>query len=256
MSMHKERPHKDAMLTMPSADDASRTSTGSLAALPEGELSLPTPSLKPPLAPRSSSASRRLRSFQSPRPTAPASPSGGAVASASVSASPPDTLSKEPSASQEVAPLATTPGRGRERPSDSSRPSGASSTQPAPEGSGAPPDAPERSARASTSLPKASGLSLPTEDSGVLQKFVRGARQIRTMATVALADSMIPHDADGLLERAHDNRIEAILVREPYLFTAAAASGVCDAQIRIWVQGRDQEVKECAPCPPQLGRKA
>jgi hypothetical protein len=79
----------------------------------------------------------------------------------------------------------------------------------------------------------------------VLLKVLRGAKQKWTLATSGV-DPLAMHEMEMPTGRAHETRLEAILAREPYLFTAAAASGVCDAEIKVWVQGRDQDMKKCA----------
>jgi hypothetical protein len=98
----------------------------------------------------------------------------------------------------------------------------------------------------------------PHEDSGVLGKILSGARTIKTVLPLGDGFSAPGGGGDDGLLRAHETRIECILAREPYIFTAASLSAACDAQIRVWVQGRD--TKACAaaplPCLPALWTRA
>jgi hypothetical protein len=90
----------------------------------------------------------------------------------------------------------------------------------------------------------ASGPSAPrsaffrTEDSRMLGKILHGVHTIKTMAAVAL-EPLGGYERECTTGRAHDTKIECILARDAHIFTATAASHACDAQIRMWVQGRD-----------------
>jgi hypothetical protein len=252
-------PRRDHLLRMPSAGMShSMFSEGSTGL--EEAASLPQPSPKPPLPPRMRMISRNMPHSRKSLSMGPASPGSGTAAPVVVLGSmltPPEALSKETSISQEVAATGNTLSKSARLQSEPApRPSNSSQQKSEVSGHG---DSSGKGRRRSDGAGLGDGAekaplggkdsrtplgSIPAEDSGVLQKVLRGAKQKWTLATGGFADALVMQDLGISYGRAHDTRLEAILAREPYLFTAAAASGVCDAQIKVWVQGRDQDTKE------------
>lgn len=85
-------------------------------------------------------------------------------------------------------------------------------------------------------------------DDGLLRKVTKVGLDLKQLMRAdkgALA--MLGDDAVG--GRAHDNRIECIMVQHPYIFTASAANQACDAQIRMWVLSHEKGTLQCALAP-------
>lgn len=82
-------------------------------------------------------------------------------------------------------------------------------------------------------------------DDGLLRKVTKVGLDLKQLMRADKgAMAMLGDEAVG--GRAHDNRIECIMVQHPYIFTASAANHACDAQIRMWVLSHEKGTLQCA----------